>query len=112
MMPNEKITVLTPNQLAKRWQVSTAKIYEDNNTGKLPRLPNNRTRFPLAAIEEMERGSFDKNDIKTHIERRLRRENEDLNKIIELKNEEISRLMEAIAKINAFTTEFIYVKKK
>lgn len=27
-------TVLTPKQLAERWQICLTKIYEDNNAGK------------------------------------------------------------------------------
>lgn len=68
-------TVLTPKQLAECWQLSLAKIYEDNNAGKLPQLPTSRNRFLLIAIEEMEREAiFDKNSIRTSKERRFGRE--------------------------------------
>lgn len=68
-------TVLTPRQLAERWQICLTKIYEDNNAGRLPHLKTNKNRFPLAAIEEMEKEAlFNKYDIKTPRERRLEKE--------------------------------------
>ncbi|RUT55277.1 hypothetical protein NPD9_1728 [Clostridium botulinum] len=72
------ITVLTPKQLAERWQTCLTKIYEDNNAGKLPHLKANKNRFPLIAIEEMENEPlFNKYDIKTPRERRLEKESEE-----------------------------------
>ncbi|AUM96356.1 MULTISPECIES: hypothetical protein [Clostridium] len=71
-------TVLTPKQLAERWQTCLTKIYEDNNAGKLPHLKTNKNRFPLAVIEEMEKETlFNKYDIKTPRERRLEKESEE-----------------------------------
>lgn len=86
-------TVLTPKQLAGRWQISLAKVYEDNNAGKLPQLPGNKNRFPIVAIEEMEKeAAFDKNNIKTPRERKLEREIEQKDLIMKRKDEEIKQL--------------------
>ncbi|HDK7158442.1 TPA: hypothetical protein PTV43_003649 [Clostridium botulinum] len=73
-----KSTVLTPKQLAERWQICLTKIYEDNNAGKLLHLKTNKNRFPLLAIEEMEKKVlFNKYNIKTPRERRLEKESEE-----------------------------------
>lgn len=103
------VTVLTPEQLATRWQVSLSKIYEDNNAGKLPQLPNHRTRFPLSGIEAMENEPlFDKNNVRTPRERKLLRELEDKNRLLGLQEDEIRRLKALIAKIQIISTEEIY----
>lgn len=69
-----KVTVLTPQELAARWNVSVQKIYLDNSTGKLPHLKTNRNRFPISAIEDLENeAGFDKANISTPAERRLKR---------------------------------------
>jgi len=104
-----KSTVLTPKQLAERWQISLAKVYEDNNTGLLPQLSSNKNRFPLIAIEEMEKEPlFDKENISTPRERRYKRELDDQQKLSTLKDEEISKLKLAIAKVQSFTTQFVF----
>jgi hypothetical protein len=102
-------TVLTPKQLAERWQVSLTKVYEDNNAGRLPHLPGNKNRFPIAAIEEIEMAStFDKNNIKTARERRLERELQERNLIIEQKNEQIQKLRGYLAELQITITKAIY----
>ncbi|MDS1004426.1 hypothetical protein P9J83_13075 [Clostridium sporogenes] len=83
-----KPTVLTPKELAERWQICLTKIYEDNNAGKLPHLKTNKNRFPLIAIEEIENEPlFNKHNIKTPRERRLEKESKEWKeKYEELKN--------------------------
>lgn len=105
----EKPTVLTPKQLSERWQISLAKVYEDNNTGLLPRLSSNKNRFPLVAIEEMEKEPlFDKENISTPRERRYKRELEDQQRLLNQKDEEIAKLKSAIAKVQSFTTQVVF----
>jgi hypothetical protein len=105
----EKSTVLTPKQLSERWQISLAKVYEDNNTGLLPRLSSNKNRFPVVAIEEMEQEpSFDKENISTPRERRYKRELEDQQRLLTQRDEEIAKLRTAIAKVQSFTTQLVF----
>lgn len=102
-------TVLTPKQLAERWQISLTKIYEDNSAGKLPQLPGNRNRFPINAIEEMEQeASFDKNNIKTPRERRMERELQEKESILEQKDKEIATLKTRINAMISIGAEVIY----
>lgn len=102
-------TVLTPKQLSERWQISLAKVYEDNNAGLLPRLSSNKNRFPVVAIEEMEKElSFDKENISTPRERRYKRELEDQQRLLNQKDEEITKLKSAIAKVQSFTTQLVF----
>lgn len=106
---SEIITVLTPKQLSVRWQISIAKVYEDNNTGLLPQLASNKNRFPLIAIEDMEKEPlFDKKNISTPRERRYKRELNDQQRLLSQKDEEITKLKAAIAKVQSFTTQFIF----
>ncbi len=108
-MSKVESTVLKPQQLADRWQVSLTKIYEDNNAGKLPHLKNNRNRFPLKAIEELENeAGFDERDIPTPLERSLRRKVNELQEILNLKDKETAKLKLQIARAQAFLTETIY----
>ena len=105
----ETPTVLTPKQLANRWQISVTKVYEDNNTGKLPQLSSNKNRFPLIAIVDIENEPlFDKENISTPKERRYKREAENLQIILNQKDKEILKLKAAIAKVQSFTTEFVF----
>lgn len=105
----EKSTVLTPKQLSQRWQISLTKIYEDNNTGLLPQLSSNKNRFPLIAIEEMEKEPlFDKENISTPRERRYKREVEGLQRAMIQKDEEIAKLKSAIAKVQLITTQLVF----
>jgi len=104
-----KPTVLTPKQLSERWQISLAKVYEDNNIGLLPRLSSNKNRFPLVAIEEMEKEPlFDKENISTPRERRYKKELEEQQRLLIQKDNEITKLKSAIAKVQSFTTQFIF----
>ncbi|OAA91311.1 hypothetical protein [Clostridium coskatii] len=103
------VSVLKPQQLADRWQVSLTKIYEDNNAGLIPHLKTNRNRFPIAAIEAMENETgFDERDIPTPLERKQRRKIAELEKMLELKDEEIKKLRSNIVKACTFLTEEVY----
>lgn len=103
------ISVLTPKQLAERWQISLAKVYEDNNAGKIPHLTENKNRFPIAAIEEIEmEATFDKNNVKTPRERRLERELEQQSRILSQKDMEIQKLSNLLLEIQIMATKEIY----
>lgn len=106
---NQKSTVLTPKQLSERWQISLAKVYEDNNAGLLPQLPSNKNRFPIVAIEEMEKEPmFDKENISTPRERRLEKEAEELKLEVKRKDDEITDLKAKISQILSIGAEVIY----
>jgi hypothetical protein len=108
-----KSAVLKPQELADRWQVSLSKIYEDNSAGKLPHLKTNRNRFPIKAIEAIEdEAEFDERDIPTPLERKLKRRVKELEEVMSSKNKEIFQLKQIIAKVQMFTTEFIYEDRK
>ena len=105
------ITLLTQKDVAERWQVSVKAVENCRKDGIITRVKGvPGIRFSLAEIELLE------GPIQTRFSplerRKLERENDELRRIVEIKDEEITRLKEAIAQINAFTTEFIYVKKK
>jgi predicted DNA-binding transcriptional regulator AlpA len=53
--------LLTPEELADRWQVKVAWIYAKCRTGELPKvpLPGRYIRFRLDVVEAYERGEFD-----------------------------------------------------
>ena len=105
----ETSSVLTPKQLSQRWQISLAKVYEDNNTGKLPQLLSNKNRFPLVGIEDMEKEpTFNKENISTPMERKYKRKVEDLEMVLIQKDKEILKLKSAIAKVQSFTTELVF----
>lgn len=106
-------TVLTVKQLAERWQVSLSKIYEDNNAGKLPHLKANRKRFPIQAIEDLENDlDFDRTNISTPAERRLKRRVRELEELSELKDKQIAELKLNIARAQAFLTQMVYEDAK
>lgn len=110
---NTQVTVLTPHELATRWNVSVQKIYLDNSTGKLPHLKTNRNRFPLVAIEELENeAGFDKTNISTPAERRLKRKVKELEELIELKDKQIEEFKQQIAKAQMLFTKVIYEDMK
>jgi len=50
--------LLTPAELAERWQVGVAWIYSKTRTGEVPKvpLPGRYFRYSLEAIERFERG--------------------------------------------------------
>ncbi len=50
--------LLTPAELAERWQVKVAWIYSKTRTGEVPKvpLPGRYFRYSLEAIERFERG--------------------------------------------------------
>lgn len=107
----DKVTVLTPKQLAERWQISQAKVYKENNAGLLPQLPTNKNRFPLIAIEEMEsEPTFNKNNIKTPRERRLEKELELRINQLKEKDIEIRRLESTLAEIQAISMKIFITK--
>jgi helix-turn-helix protein len=53
--------ILTAEQLADRWQVTTNWVYAQTRAGKLPKipLPGRYYRYRLEAIEAFERGELD-----------------------------------------------------
>jgi Helix-turn-helix domain len=55
--------ILTAEQLADRWQVTTAWVYAQVRADALPAipLPGRYIRFRLDAIERFERGELDSN---------------------------------------------------
>jgi predicted site-specific integrase-resolvase len=106
-----EITAITPKQLAERWQISIAKVYEDNNAGKLPQIPNNKNRFSLEAIEQMEREAiFERCSLKTPLERKLRKELDEKNILLSKCDETIKELQGVIARIQALSIQAIYPK--
>jgi hypothetical protein len=107
----DKITVLTPKQLSERWQISLTKVYEDNNAGLLPQLPGNKTRFPLIAIEEMEKEPmFEKNNIRTPRERKLEKELDVKEIQLKEKDNKIKELEASIAEIQTITLKMFIAK--
>lgn len=52
--------LLTAEQLAERWQVSTAHVYRLTRQGAIPTVKLGRcVRYRIAAIEAFETGKFD-----------------------------------------------------
>jgi hypothetical protein len=56
--------LLTPGELAERWQVKVAWVYAKTRTGEIPRvpLPGRYYRYRLDVIEAFERGEVDSDD--------------------------------------------------
>jgi hypothetical protein len=55
--------ILTAEQLAERWSVTTAWVYAKTRSGEIPRipLPGRYYRFRLDVIEKFERGELESN---------------------------------------------------
>lgn len=101
---NFEVTTISPENLAKRWDIDPSTVYKYVNTGILRRVSKiGAVRILISDVEELEDDSSGRN--KSFRERKLER-------ALSEKDKEIQVLKDAIARIQLVSIEAVYLMEK